>query len=218
MYGAMLTDSQGVPFYVGGTRPLTLLSKTTYSIPGSSSTNSWNLYQNDGAVRFTFIQSNGSDATKAEWLQLDAGIWKLYATGGTRNVTVYIFGYKTQPVPKWGVAIYNESGECILTNESKVLKDVREFGNPASDSQSGYNIDVSLSGSWAVAPTYTGIFAGVDNSTGQPRPIVIVFYAAAVVSGGNTKITSHTAGSGAGTGGSYANARNTITAIDVSKY
>ncbi|MDQ1226451.1 hypothetical protein QE443_002612 [Pantoea ananatis] len=32
-FGALLTDSQGVPFYIDGTRPLTLVNKVVFSVP-----------------------------------------------------------------------------------------------------------------------------------------------------------------------------------------
>lgn len=218
-YGALLTDEQGVPFYIDGTRPLTLISKIAVSIPSSSGVFSRDLYANDGQVRFVFIQSNSSDGAKAEWLQMESGVWRLYASGGSRTVTVYIFGYANQPVPAWGIAIWDANGNCILTNESKVLKDVVQLGDISSDSTSGYRISNTRSGSWAIAPTYTGVFNGVDNSTGQPRPVVNTYYASAYYNGSSTVISSHTNGSLAGTtGGTYTNARNTITAVNVANY
>lgn len=182
-YGALLTDEQGVPFYIDGTRPLTLINKLTFNVNNSGTVNTLDLYQNDGAVRFVFIQSNGSDIYKSEWLQLDGNTWRLYATSGTRTVTVFIFGYANQIPPAWGIAIWDASGNCILTNESKVLRDVTQLGDVTNANASGYLYTGTLGGSWAIAPAYTGLFSGVDNSTGQPRPVNIPFYGSAYTCG-----------------------------------
>lgn len=220
-YGALLADAQGVPFYIDGTRPLTLINKVVINVPGDNSGTvySQDLYSNDGAVRFVFIQSNSGISTSAEWLMLENGVWRFYSSRTAKTVTVFIFGYALQPVPAWGVAIYDSSGSCILTNESKVLRDVRQNGDVTSDAASGYKIDITVSGSWAVAPAFTGLLSAVDNSTGQPRPIVVYYYSNAYFDGVNTRITSHADRSAAGiTGASYSNARNALTYVDTSRY
>ena len=220
-YGALLTDAQGVPFYIDGTRPLTLINKIVINVPGDNSGTvySQDLYNNDGAVRFVFLQSNSSSAFSAEWLQLENNVWRFYSSRTAKTVTVFIFGYANQPVPAWGVAIYDATGACILTNESKVLRDVRQVGDVTNDAASGYKIDTTVSGSWAVAPVFTGILNGVDNSTGQPRPIVAYFYSSAYFDGANTRITSHADRSTAGlTSATYSNARNTITYVNTARY
>jgi len=222
-YGAMLTDQMGVPFYIDGTRPLTLISRITINVPGDNNGTVYSqaLYNNDGAVRFTFMQSNNSSSISAEWLQLDNNVWTFYSTRSTKTVTVFIFGYANQPLPAsgWGIAIWDANGNCILTNESKVLREVTPLGNVTDDNSSGYKLSTTLSGSWAIAPNYTGILNAVDNSTGQPRPVVLQFYASAYNNGTSTLINSHSHGSTAGISNpTYTNARNTITAINVARY
>lgn len=60
-YGAMLTDSAGVPFYIGDTMPLTLLEKRVLSVPAASGSGAViNLFNNDGVIRFVFVNSNGA--------------------------------------------------------------------------------------------------------------------------------------------------------------
>lgn len=220
-FGAMLTDQQGVPFYIDGTMPLTLINRIVINVPGDNSGTVYTqpLYANDGAVRFVFMQSNNSNTGSAEWMQLDNNVWTFYSTRSSKTVTIFIFGYAYQPVPSWGIAIYDGAGNCVLTNESKVLKGVTKIGDVTNASASGYNINTTLGGSWAVAPAFTGILTAVDNSTGQPRPVVIWYWASAYFNGSSTQISSHTHGSGAGVQNpSYSNARNALTVIDVNKY
>lgn len=219
-YGAMLTDDQGVPFYIDGTRPLTLINTITVNFTaGSGTVQSQALFNADGAVRFMFIQSDNSNLYSAEWISLVNGVWVLYSTNTTKQVKVFVFGYANQTPPAWGIAIWDASGNCILTNETKPLRDVNKLGDISSDSNSGYNINTTKSGSWAVAPTFTGIINGVNQSTGQPVSVILWFYASAYFDGTNTLIRSHTHGSTSGlTSATYVNARNTLTAINVSRY
>lgn len=220
-FGALLTDQQGVPFYIDGTRPLTLVNKFVIAVPGDNNGTiySQQLYANDGAVRFVFMQSDSNNMAAAEWMQIDNNVWTFYATRTARNVTVYVFGYANQPVPAWGIAIWDASRNCILTNESKVLRDVTQLGDVTDPNASGYLLNTTLSGSWAIAPAYTGILNAVDNSTGQPRPVVLRYYGNAYYNGSTTKISSHSHGSTAGvSSASYSNARNTLIAVNVARY
>lgn len=223
-YGAMLTDQNGVPFYIDGTMPLTLLEKRTVSTI-SSGFSSVDLYRNDGTIRFTFILSNGpwSDATCCEWLQLESGIWRMYYNGSSqRTVEVYIFGYKFQPIPAWGIQINDAQGRCILTNETKVLRDVQGFGNPADNNNSGYTINQSLTGKWAVLPQSTGLFTAVLVGDGQTRPVTANYWSSARYNGSQTKICSGYRGSIGSGGGiqnpTYTNSRTRLFCINVARY
>ncbi|MDI6536318.1 hypothetical protein QMA77_05125 [Pantoea ananatis] len=222
-FGALLTDSQGVPFYIDGTRPLTLVNKVVFSVPSPGGLRSIDLYPNDGVIRFVFIQDNaGTTSNYCSWLQMDSNTWRLYMNyqAGT-SVTVFIFGYANQPVPAWGVAIWDAQNNCILTNESKVLRDVTSLGDQSSDTNSGFRFTGTLAGSWAVAPFWSGLFTGVDNSTGQARPVSATFYLAAHFNGSQTFLRSGI-GQGSVDGNvsnpSYSNSRCLLTCINVDKY
>jgi len=220
-FGAMLTDENGVPFYIDGTQPLTLTEKRVLSVAGTVNTQT--LFANDGAVRFVFVNSNGPQgigSTTCESLIMTNGSWVLQCSGPARTVNVYIFGYQYQPVPGWGIAIYDSSGNCILTNETKVLRDVQAIGDITDINNSGNNIDITKSGTWAVAPTMTGYFHGVNSSTGQPVSVNAAYYSSARYDGTTTEITSGYIGNVDGTAANatWVNYRNTITAIDVSNY
>lgn len=218
-YGAILTDDNGVPFYIDGTMPLTLLERRDIIPTGSDSRTL--LYPNDGAIRFVFINSNvDQNSVGASGLLLTNGNWYLRSSNSGSVVSVYIFGYKFQPVPSWGIQINDAQGRCILTNESKVLRDLRQLGDSNNPNNSGYLLDVTLPGAWAVAPAMTGYFAGVVNQGNQPRPVVAAFYTDARYNGSTTRIKSGAIGNleGGVSNATYSNYRNTITAIDVSRY
>ncbi|MGC0786728.1 hypothetical protein [Pantoea agglomerans] len=224
-YGAMLTDSAGVPFYIGDTMPLTLLEKRVLSVPASSGTGTViNLFNNDGVIRFIFVNSNGAQGnaqSTCEALELSGGVWSLRCAGATRTVSVYIFGYQFQPIPAWGIQINDPQGRCILTNETKVLRDVQKLGDEGSDAGSGFTANFTLNGEWAVAPAYTGSYVGTVSQGGQVYPVVAQYASSARFNGSTTQITSGYIGNlntGGGGTGTLTNYRNRLVAVNVQRY
>lgn len=224
-YGAILTDSAGVPFYIGDTTPLTLLEKRVLSVPQVSGSGALiNLFNNDGAIRFVFANSNGqqgSGLNTCEALELSGGVWSLRHAGPARTVNVYIFGYQFQSIPAWGIQINDSQGRCILTNETKVLRDVQKLGDEGSDAGSGLNANFSLSGEWAVAPAYTGNYTGTISQGGQVYPVVAQYASSARFNGSTTQITSGYIGNlntGGGGSGTLTNYRNRLVAVNVQRY
>ncbi|MGX9240000.1 hypothetical protein ACWXWB_02780 [Pantoea dispersa] len=225
-YGALLTDQNGVAFYIADTMPLTLLEKRVLNVPsGSGEGSPQDLFANDGTLRFVFVNSNGAQGNgrdTCEFLLLNSSNnrWQLNCRGAARTVNVFIFGYQFQPIPAWGIQINDSQGRCILTNESKVLRDVQNIGDSGNPNNSGYTLDQTLQGEWAVAPIMTGYFAGVNNSSGQPIPVMARYCSSARYNGATTQLASGYLGnldSGA-TSATYTNYRNRITAINVAKY
>jgi len=224
-YGGLLADGTGVPFYIADTMPITLLEKRVLNVPAASGNGSiQDLFANDGVIRFVFVNSNGAqganDTCEALILNQTANRWQLWCRGGSRTVNVFIFGYQFQPIPAWGIQFNDAQGRCILTNETKVLKDVQNLGDSNDPNNSGYVMNTTLAGQWAVAPVYTGYFSGVNNSTGQPIPVVAQFCSSARFNGSTTQITSGYQGNidASTSNATYSNYRNRITAINVSRY
>lgn len=224
-YGAMLTDSAGVPFYIGDTMPLTLLEKRVLSVGSASGSGAViNLFNNDGTIRFVFVNSNGAQGnaqSTCEALELSGGVWSLRCAGAARTVNVYIFGYQFQPVPAWGIQINDAQGRCILTNETKVLRDVQKLGNEGSDTDSGFQANFTLNGEWAVAPAYTGSYVGTVSQGGQVYPVVAQYASSARFNGSTTQITSGYIGNlntGGGGSGTLTNYRNRLVAVNIQRY
>lgn len=219
-FGAIITDAAGVPFYIDGTMPLTLIEKRVLTV-GVGETNTV-LFADDGVLRFVFTNSNAPQGTNetCEALLVSGGNWILRSVGAARTINVYIFGYQYQPIPAWGVQINDAQGRCILTNESKVLRDVQAYGNPADNLSSGMQINTTIAGTWAIAPMNTGYYTAVTNAGGQPQSIVRAYYASARYNGSTTQLTSGFIGnSGSGEQNQVlTNFRNRITAINVARY
>ncbi|WIL43124.1 hypothetical protein QPJ96_06110 [Pantoea agglomerans] len=224
-YGAMLTDSAGIPFYIGDTMPLTLLEKRVLSVGSASGSGAViNLFNNDGTIRFVFVNSNGAQGnaqSTCEALELSGGVWSLRCAGAARTVNVFIFGYQFQPVPAWGIQINDAQGRCILTNETKVLRDVQKLGNEGSDADSGFQANFTLNGEWAVAPAYTGSYVGTVSQGGQVYPVVAQYASSARFNGSTTQITSGYIGNlntGGGGSGTLTNYRNRLVAVNIQRY
>jgi len=218
-YGAYLTDQQGNPYYILDTLPLCLVSKQTFTRTASNGT--IDIHDNDSTFRLVFCRSNIGGVSFYYALNSVTGKYAIYSSGpGTYTIDIYIFGYQYQTPPKYGLAIWDSAGRCVITNETKVLRGVEVVGNQADPNASGYNASATLSGEWAVAPDVMGYFTGVINQGGQVYPVRAVAYTSAYISGSNTVIKSEFVGD-SGSGASnvqFVNHRNTIKAIDISRY
>lgn len=218
-YGAYLTDQQGNPYYILDTMPLCLISKQSFTRTASNGV--IDIHDNDSVFRMVFCRSNIAGVSFYYALNTTTGKYAIFSSGpGTYTIDVYVFGYQYQTPPTFGIAIWDAAGRCVMTNETKVMRGVEVVGNQTVESNSGYNVNTTLAGDWAVAPDVMGYFTGVINQGGQVYPVRAVAYTSACKSGNNTVIKSEFVGD-SGSGASnvqFINHRNTIKAINVSMY
>ncbi|EER4310887.1 hypothetical protein ACR15_002120 [Escherichia coli] len=125
---------------------------------------------------------------------------------GAGNGTAYIFSVFPQTKPTWGMAIWNASGELVLTNESKILTDLVTVGEEGANG--GIYIDQYLTGSYAVCPQLLGAQVGQGSAS---------IYTAAYYNGTTTRIHGIKAGSVYSPQG-YINHGRSITAIKTDAY
>lgn len=220
-YGAFLTDQQGNPYYVLDTLPLCLIEKKTFNITGGRGISV--IHPNDSTFRLVFCRTNVAGSSFSYYLDtVTTGNYVVDSRGAASGFTldVYVFGYQYQTPPKYGIAIWDAAGRCVITNETKVLRGAEVVGNQADPNASGYNATATLVGEWAVAPDVMGSFNGVINQGGQVYPIQAIAYTSAYKSGSSTVMKSEFVGD-SGSGASnvqFYNRRNTIKAINVSMY
>ncbi|MFK8259092.1 hypothetical protein ACFL9S_15065 [Erwinia sp. AnSW2-5] len=221
-FGAILPDTEGNPFYINDTMPLCMILKRqlTLDISGGNWASAV-VHANDGAVRFLFWDSPNANTYAYYQLNTTTNTWQITAScksSSVFTVNVYIFGYQYQIPPKWGMAIWDANKNCIITNETKVLRGVAPLGVEGSES-AGYNIDTSLVGRWAIAPIITGMIAGIINS-GVIRPWSATYYGSSYFNGSSTRITSvpTDTASGGVQNITYYNTRTRIMAVDISNY
>lgn len=125
---------------------------------------------------------------------------------GAGNGYAYIFTIFSPSLPKWGMAIWNASGELVITNESRILTDLVTVG--VAGSRGGIYIDQTLSGSYAICPQLLGAQVGQGAAS---------IYAAAYYNGVNTRIYGIKAGDVYAPTG-FINHGNAITAIKTDAY
>ncbi|EUM69466.1 hypothetical protein L358_00025 [Enterobacter sp. MGH 12] len=138
------------------------------------------------------------------------------AYGQSHTLTAYVFAIFPQTLPAWGFAIWDASGKLVLTNESRVLSDLQTVGTPGASG--GINIDVTLQGSYAVAPAILGSQIVQNNNTRPPTIVNITAYAGCRFNGSSTRINAapSTTATGSAAGGTTTGIA--LTAINTAAY
>ena len=138
-----------------------------------------------------------------------------YTGSKTFTLTVYVFAVFPQPLPQWGIAFWDASGRVVLTNESRVLTDLVTVGTPGAG---GINLDVTLSGSYAVAPGILGSSLWQTSQGGQPVIINVTAYTGCYFNGVTTRFwpVGNQISGGTPAGGTTTGI--TLTAINTATY
>lgn len=217
-FGALIDNNNGNPFVTPNSTPFVLYAKVSANSVDAgadykTANGSVDIPANYPAM--VFMRSNNRCVLAAS--RSGNRIVFSGSIQGRNNphftVTAYIFARFPQPLPRWGFAIWDASGTCILTNESKVLTDlvtVGSFGN-----NGGINIDQTLPGKYAVSPMLMGATLIQIFVQGQPQIIQISAGAGAYDNGSGTRINAVATQAGAGSVAGYQNTGVALTAINV---
>ncbi|WP_034913070.1 hypothetical protein [Erwinia sp. 9145] len=213
-YGVYLTTTDGRPFITPDSMPMNLLTKVTASGNGMASAT---INIDSGAINLPFIIS---DALAYASYSMSGNTMTLTAhttddNGGAVNMEAYVFSVKEPALPKWGVAIWNAQGRCILTNETRVLRDIKTIGTKGGTGSAGTSINQTIAGKWAILPEIAGVMSGVF----QQRPISIVqpFFSRYI--NGSSQISSIMASTPpTGTQGTLTSTLNSVKAINAALY
>jgi hypothetical protein len=219
-WGALLATDNGAPFITPQSIPLALIGKQSVALKtgsGEITTISQAIPAGRPVIPFVCSTINCvlSYAVSGNTCTVSAS-----KPEGAGTVHVDFFTILAQPLPAWGIAIWDEQGTCILTNETRVLTDIEAIGTNGSDTAGGYNINVTRSGKVGIVPSMCGLVTGVITSGGT-RPFMSQYFFSAVVSGGSTKIsvaTSNGTPSGPITNIAYHNMRNRVYALNLDNY
>lgn len=219
-WGALLTTDNGAPFITPQSIPLALISKKTAAVSGAS-----------GAVT-TITQTFTAGRPIIPFVCCSVGCVTSYSVSGTTctvsvskadadgTAYVYFFTIFAQSLPTWGIAIWDEQGTCILTNETRVLTDVESVGVNGSDAAGGYNINTTKTGKYGIIPAMSGLVTGIIHSGGT-RPFSSQYFFRATWNGNSTVIgsapTNGSPPSGT-TGVAYHNMRNCVYALNLANY
>lgn len=206
-YGAYLLDENGDVFYEDGMDVITFKDKISIRLDSTEhKTIGFDLMTPSTIPIIPFIKYrstniNNPDSPYCELKKSDNNNWKLLFVfigyGFICDVDIYIFSINLiQPIPKYGMALFNENGMCVLTNETKRLS----LAN--SGEINSFKTNITLNGSFAVFPQYSGgiVLSWRDPQGGDVRMYDIDYSYAAVSNGSQTRIYGG-AGTSAGPGG-----------------
>lgn len=213
-WGALITADDGTQFITDESTPVSLQgiytasgsSLVTQVIPFDTSDVVLPFCISTGNTYFSYGISGNNIQVTAQAADTDSAAFIF---------TVYLFTTRAQPVPSWGVAIWDKSGKCILTNETKVLTDIQNLGTKGA-SDSGLGLTRTMAGKWAILPEVSGYIVGVI----QQRPFQIGVAFASRYDGINSYINpvqSSSFPAGGQVTGSL-DAKTIVRAINVSRY
>lgn len=231
-YGALITAPSGQAFVTPESIPLAL-----HSVAGFNSSKVSGYQQAQGYMQIPdtskpmipFMMaskpSQGAVALYASALadgRLSVSGMNIFDSSFT--ITVFMFTHFAQPMPNppWGMAIWDANRQLILTHETRVLTDLNTIGQRGVPNNSGYFINTTLPGRWALVPQCSGQQVWRINTGGPGGALMatpVMF--SALFDGSQTQFLSSPTtfiGSGSGTPESGVNNGNVITAIEVSKY
>lgn len=217
-WGALITSDDGTPFITEESTPISLQGK--YSASGSTiATVTVTINTEDVVLPFAVATGDAYFTYKISGTTLTVNAQRRVGDSGNFTLTVYVFTTRAQIPPSWGIAIWDKNGKCILTNETRVLTDIQIIGTKGG-SDSGFNLNTTKSGKWAIVPDLAGYVVGVIQTGGGPRPVQIQYAFTASYNGSTTSIKpvmSESPPTGSGNV-SYIDSKCAIRAIDVSRY
>lgn len=176
-FGAFLTREDGTPFYIQDTTPLALVRRQTFSIDATVNSGSGQRISLDAVGALPYLYFIRFDQTDGWGYQTTSdgvhGIVVGAFSSGVVSGTIYVFGAVAQPIPAWGIAIYDSTGKCILTNETRVLAGVDIVNPTGSPGTAGY-LNENYNGKFAIVPGRCGaIIYSTTGAAGSPVTQVI---------------------------------------------
>lgn len=218
-WGALFVTESGAPFLTPQATPLALYAKQSVNVSGANGAQT--------VVTQTFLTGKpiipfvvGTSRFTSRYSVSGNVCTVILDNGQSGTADVYFFSIFPQNPPSWGFAVWGEDGNCILTNETRVLTDVTALGVSGDDAQGGYNINTTLSGKWGVVPGMCGLVTGVINDGGT-RPYQDQFFFHAQWNGSSTVIKSasqHGQAPGGVANAAYHNMRNQAFILNLANY
>lgn len=195
----MLTREDGTPFYVQDTIPFALIRRQTFSVDAKVNSGNGQRISLDstGEVPYLyFVRFDQPDGWGYQ--QIVTGTHGLVvgaSRSGTVSGTIYVFGAVAQPVPVWGIAIYDENGRCILTNETKVLRGINIVIPTGRAGTAGY-LNETIAGKKAIIPARCGAVVYSQTVGGNIFTQIIIHSTGCYWNGDNTVVRSNEMGRG----------------------
>lgn len=196
-FGAMMLREDGTPFFIDGSLPFSLVRRQAFSVDANANSGSGVSIQLDstgGQPFIYFVRFDQADGWG--YMVQNNGFYYLYAgafSSGVCSGTIYGFSLAFPSVPAWGIAILNESGQVVLTNETKVLRGVNVITPTGNASQVMYLNEV-VAGRKAIVVGRTGAEIYQQVVGGNPITQIITYSTGCYWDGTNTYIRSRPMG------------------------
>ncbi|QXA73960.1 hypothetical protein [Klebsiella aerogenes] len=212
-YGVTLTAPSGEVWVTPDSIPLALYSKQTITLRGGTNEDEFRSVTYDSSQPMIAFVCFTNGYAKAN-TTYSGNECRVVFSFGTQQATaeIYFFTVFEQEAPNYGLAIWDASGRLILTDKTRTLSDIQSYGQ-------GYDTNVTNSGKWAVSPLALGLVVGVVSDP-LPRPFQGEYHAYAIYNGSSTNIRAMVTQTPSGniSGVTYINMRNSVLAIDCSRY
>ncbi|WP_151994635.1 hypothetical protein [Buttiauxella massiliensis] len=218
-YGALITLDNGNPFITPQSTPFCLYRKVTVNsanVGGSYQGTSMDIPIDASYPAIVFCKTSNAATVGATRVGNMISVGSSSPRGDSHTLTAYVFAIFPQTLPAWGMAIWDENGKLVLTNESRVLSDLVTVGTPGNGG--GINIDQTLSGSYAIVPALLGSSLFQVMVQGQPVIVNVTAYAGALFNGTTTRINAQGSQTGQGSAVGGTNTGMAITAINTAAY
>ncbi len=217
-YGAMISLENGNPFVTPQSTPFCLYQRVEVgsSASGAAQVANVDIPIDPSYPAIVFCKTSNYATVSATRVGGVIRAGSGSPNGYAHTLTVYVFAIFPQTKPAWGLAVWDAQGKLVLTNESRVLSDLVTIGTVGAGG--GINIDQTLNGSYAVAPTILGSALYQVMVQGQPVIISVTGYAGAMYNGSTTRINAQGNEIGQGSGAGGTNTGRTITAINTAAY
>lgn len=221
-YGALISLENGNPFITPQSTPFCLYRKVVVNSSASGAYHgaSATVALDPSYPAMVFCKTTNTAQPTTVGATRSGGniiVGSNNAYGQSHTLTAYVFAIFPQTLPKWGFAIWDEAGKLVLTNESRVLSDLVTVGTPGATT-GGINIDVSLAGSYAVAPAILGSQIVQNNNTQPPTIVNITAYAGCRFDGSSTRINAAPSASASGSPAGGTTTGIALTAINTANY
>lgn len=191
-YGAFFGRTAGFGWMTPDSTPMHFAKRIELSVTVGSAVQYIDTGISGRVAMIPFIQMHTDPGIAVYFdAQVKNGTWQICAASplsGTFTARVYCFHTVIpQPLPKYGCAIFNSAGQCILTNETNPLRILESITLRAATLGVPAQTKTYAGRSIAVYPTSTGYTIGnIQNPPGPPLIVQSFHSYRAVRQGGGT--------------------------------
>jgi len=190
-YGGQLVREDGTAFYIDGSQPFTLIRIQSFSANATDNSGNGTGIQLDAVSGLPFLYFIRFDQADGWGYKETTNGFHFIVVGafssGTVSGQIYVFGFQIQPVPAYGIAIFNEQGQCMITNETQVLRGVNVVTPTGPPATSQY-LNETVPGRMAIIPGRTGAEIYSQIIGGRPVTQIVTYSTGCYFDGTNTLI------------------------------